>query len=112
MKAKVLVTGGAGYIGSVLVADLLQAGFAVTVIDNFMYRQSSLTGVVHDPHFHVVDGDVRHEPTMKRLLKDADIVIPLAALVGAASCDRDPVAAETCRRRRGCSLPTSRRSSS
>src|SRR5262245_43501965 len=90
---KVLVTGGAGYLGSVLVPTLLDRGFAVTVIDSFMYAQDSLAAVCYRPEFTVVRGDVRSIDTMKPLVKDADIIIPLAALVGAPLCDRDPVAA-------------------
>jgi nucleoside-diphosphate-sugar epimerase len=89
----VLVTGGAGYLGSILVPALLDRGFAVTVVDNFMYGQDSLAAVCHHPAFSVVRGDVRSMETMKPLLKDADIVIPLAARVGAPLCDRDPAAA-------------------
>jgi nucleoside-diphosphate-sugar epimerase len=90
---KVLVTGGAGYIGSVLVPALLDRGFAVTVVDNFMYGQDSLAGVCYHKDFALVRGDVRSEAVMRPLVKDADIIIPLAALVGAPLCDRDPMAA-------------------
>jgi len=91
----VLVTGGAGYIGSTLVPVLLDRGFAVTVIDNFMYSQDSLAAVCHNQKFSLVRGDVRSMDTMRPLLKGADIIIPLAALVGAPLCDRDPIAATT-----------------
>jgi nucleoside-diphosphate-sugar epimerase len=87
---RVLVTGGAGYIGSVLVPALLDRGFAVTVVDNFMYGQDSLAGVCYRPEFSLVRGDVRSMATMRPLVKDADIIIPLAALVGAPLCDRRP----------------------
>lgn len=90
---KVLVTGGAGYLGSILVPALLERGFAVTVVDNFMYGQDSLAAVCYRPEFSLVRGDVRSLDAMKPLLKDADIIIPLAALVGAPLCDRDPLAA-------------------
>ena len=92
---RVLVTGGAGYIGSVLVPALLDRGFGVTVVDNFMFGQDSLAGVCYHPSFSLVRGDVRSMDTMRPLLKDADIIIPLAALVGAPLCDRDPIAATT-----------------
>lgn len=95
MSYKILVTGGAGYIGSTLVPELLQAGHQVTVVDNFMYKQTSLHNVCFHPHFNVVKGDIRVESTMASLLKDADIVIPLAALVGAPLCNMDPVGANT-----------------
>jgi nucleoside-diphosphate-sugar epimerase len=90
---KVLVTGGAGYLGSILVPTLLERGFAVTVLDNFMYGQDSLSAVCYRPEFSLVRGDVRSIETVKRLAADADVIIPLAALVGAPLCDRDPLAA-------------------
>jgi nucleoside-diphosphate-sugar epimerase len=90
---QVLVTGGAGYLGSILVPALLDRGFAVTVVDNFMYGQDSLAAVCSRPEFSVVRGDVRSIETMRPLVKDADVIIPLAALVGAPLCDRDPLAA-------------------
>jgi nucleoside-diphosphate-sugar epimerase len=90
---KVLVTGGAGYLGSILVPALLDRGFAVTVLDNFMYGQDSLAACCYRPEFSMVRGDVRSIETVKRLAADADVIIPLAALVGAPLCDRDPLAA-------------------
>jgi nucleoside-diphosphate-sugar epimerase len=89
----VLETGGAGYLGSTLVPALLDRGFAVTVVDNFMYGQDSLAGVCYHPAFSLVRGDVRSMDTMRPLLSRADIIIPLAARVGAPLCDRDPAAA-------------------
>jgi nucleoside-diphosphate-sugar epimerase len=77
------------------VPELLAAGHKVTVLDNFMYHQNSLAHVCHDPGFDVVRGDVRVESTVLPLLKKADIVIPLAAYVGAPLCARDPVGATT-----------------
>jgi len=90
---KVLVTGGAGYLGSIMVPELLQRGYDVTVVDNFMFKQNSLAHVCSDKNFHILRGDVRDELLMKKLYEKADIVIPLAALVGAPLCDRDPVTA-------------------
>ena len=92
---RVLVTGGAGYIGSILVPALLDRGYAVTVVDNFMYGQDSLAGVCYHRSFSLVRGDVRSMAVMTPLLRDADVIIPLAALVGAPLCDRDPIAATT-----------------
>ncbi|MCP9447723.1 MAG: NAD-dependent epimerase/dehydratase family protein, partial [Nitrospira sp.] len=97
-KRRILVTGGAGYLGSTLVPELLQAGYRVTVVDNFMYKQSSLNHVCHDPRFSVVKGDIRDKDVIAPLLKEADIIIPLAALVGAPLCKQDPVGATTINR--------------
>jgi nucleoside-diphosphate-sugar epimerase len=90
---KVLVTGGAGYLGSTLVPTLLDRGFVVTVVDNLMYGQDSLAAVCYHPAFSMVRGDVRSMETMRPLLAKADVIIPLAARVGAPLCERDPVAA-------------------
>lgn len=90
---KILITGGAGYLGSVMTPIFLHAGHSVTVLDNFLWRQSSLSAVCHHPRFDVINGDSRDKDTVKGLAKDADIVIPLAALVGAPLCDKDPIAA-------------------
>jgi nucleoside-diphosphate-sugar epimerase len=95
MGQNILVTGGAGYIGSIMVPELLAAGHRVTVLDNFLYRRNSLASVCYHPNFSVVRGDVRIESTIRPLLKRAEIIIPLAALVGAPLCDRDPVGAAT-----------------
>ena len=95
MKFNILITGGAGYIGSTLVPDLLTAGHEVTVIDNFMFKQASLNHVCHHPSFKVIKGDIRVENTIAPLIAKADVVIPLAALVGAPLCNIDPVGATT-----------------
>lgn len=95
MSYKILVTGGAGYLGSTMVPDLLNAGHKVTVLDNFMFKQTSLNHVCYHPNFNVVKGDIRIKSVMEPLIKDADIVIPLAALVGAPLCNLDPVGATT-----------------
>lgn len=84
---KILVTGGAGYLGSVLVPELLKAGHEVTVLDNFLFRQNSLMDCCISDNFSIVRGDCRDENIMTRLIKDKDIIIPLAALVGAPLCD-------------------------
>lgn len=93
--SKVLITGGAGYIGSVLVPELLRAGHEVTVIDNFFYDQHSLLDVCHHDHLTVIRGDARDEELLKKHLSGKDFVIPLACIVGAPACDADPVAART-----------------
>lgn len=95
MSYNILVTGGAGYLGSTMVPDLLKAGHKVTVLDNFMFQQASLNHVCNDPNFSIAKGDIRIKSIMQPLLKNADIVIPLAALVGAPLCTLDPVGATT-----------------
>lgn len=96
--SSILVTGGAGYLGSVLVPELLAAGHKVTVLDNFMFQQSSLAALCHLPNFEIVNGDARQEDTLRPLVKNADYVFPLAALVGAPLCKKDPVGATTTNR--------------
>ncbi|MFO0707404.1 MAG: NAD-dependent epimerase/dehydratase family protein [Nitrospira sp.] len=91
----VLITGGAGYIGSVLSRHLLNRGYRVTVVDNFMYRQNSLLDCCGDDAFSVIRGDCRDERLMTDAMRDADILIPLAALVGAPLCNRDRIGAYT-----------------
>lgn len=98
MAQKILITGGAGYLGSVLAPALLQAGYAVTVLDSFRFGANSLAGCCADPNFDAVRGDARDVDTVRPLLKDADVVIPLAALVGAPLCDRDKIGAVTINR--------------
>ena len=98
MSHNILVTGGAGYLGSTMVPELLNAGYKVTVLDNFMFGQNSLAHVCHHPSFSVIRGDIRVENTVRPLMKNADIVIPLAALVGAPLCSKDPVGATTTNR--------------
>ena len=94
-KWKVLVTGGAGYIGSILVEYLLQMNCIVTVIDNFMFKQNSLNHLCDNKNLKIVNGDIRNPAHMAPLLRNADIIIPLAALVGAPLCNKDVVGADT-----------------
>ena len=93
--SNILVTGGAGYIGSTLVPDLLSKKHKVTVVDNFMYDQTSLATSIRDRNLEIIFGDVRDESLMKKLVGKADIIIPLAAIVGAPACDKDPVTAQS-----------------
>jgi len=95
MSLNILVTGGAGYLGSTMVPDLLGAGHKVTVLDSFLFKQASLNHVCHHLNFSIVKGDIRVESTIVPLMKKADVIIPLAALVGAPLCTQDPVGATT-----------------
>lgn len=93
LNLKVLVTGGAGYIGSVLVPDLLRAGCEVWVLDNLMYNQTPFMDWCAEPKFHFVRGDARDKALLEKLVPQMDVLIPLACLTGAPLCDRDPWAA-------------------
>jgi nucleoside-diphosphate-sugar epimerase len=90
---QILVTGGAGYIGSVLVPMLLAEGHAVTVLDNFMFAQASLLDCCNDERLQLVRGDVRDTKLLSDLVAKADAILPLACLVGAPVCAKDPQAA-------------------
>ena len=92
---KVLVTGAAGYLGSVLVGELLEAGHEVLALDNFRYRQSSLLGYCGHERFEVIRGDARDRELMAKCIRDADVVLPLACLTGAPLCQQDPVGSRT-----------------
>jgi nucleoside-diphosphate-sugar epimerase len=91
----ILITGGAGYIGSVLAPHLLQAGHNVTVLDNFLFGQATLLDCCRHEGFRVVRGDCRDEAIVRPLLAQADVIIPLAALVGAPMCANDTIGART-----------------
>jgi nucleoside-diphosphate-sugar epimerase len=86
----VLITGGAGYIGSILTEKLLQSGYNVTVLDSLIYNQLSLLGFCHNKQFKFVHGDVRNETLLKELVDGVDIIIPLAAIVGMPACKSYP----------------------
>jgi nucleoside-diphosphate-sugar epimerase len=90
---KILVTGGAGYLGSVLVPQLLAAGHSVTVLDSFMFRQTSLADCCASDAFDVIRGDCRDGRLLAGLVAKHDVFIPLAALVGAPLCERDRLGA-------------------
>ena len=90
---KILVTGGAGYIGSILVPELLRNGNEVTVIDNFMYGQASLLDCCFDAKLNIVRGDARDNAIISEHIKKADVIFPLACITGAPGCDRDPIGA-------------------
>jgi nucleoside-diphosphate-sugar epimerase len=91
---KILITGGAGYIGSVLTGALLEKNHEVTVLDNLMYNQTSLHIYSHYKTFNFVFGDVRDTQLLTELVNYNDLIIPLAAIVGFPACDRDPELAE------------------
>ena len=95
MKEKILVTGGAGYLGSVMVPRLLNEGYDVTVLDKLMFGQNTLLDCCINDNFHIIKGDCRNEDELSSAIKDKDIIIPLAALVGAPICDCDRIAAQT-----------------
>jgi len=92
---KILVTGGAGYIGAILVPELLKEGHEVIVIDNFMYNQNSLLDCCYDEKLKIIRGDARDENLISKYLKDVDYIFPLACLTGAPLCDKDPIGART-----------------
>ncbi|NUP87112.1 MAG: SDR family oxidoreductase [Burkholderiaceae bacterium] len=91
---KVLVTGGAGYVGSVLIPELLHKGYHVKVLDNLMYNSMSLLPYFVDDRFEFIKGDVRDEKIVQQALMDVDCIIHLAAIVGAPACQRDTRLAE------------------
>jgi nucleoside-diphosphate-sugar epimerase len=86
---KILVTGGAGYIGSIMVPELLRLGYKVSVLDNFIFKQSSLLEVCADPNLTIHVGDARDANTLAKHIATNDIIIPLAAVVGAPACKKD-----------------------
>jgi nucleoside-diphosphate-sugar epimerase len=95
MKLNILITGGAGYIGSVLASRLLSLDYNITVYDNFLYDQSSLNHLCNKNNLSIVKGDVRDNSKILSILPKFDVIIPLAALVGAPICKFDPVGART-----------------
>lgn len=94
-KQRVLVTGGAGYIGSILVPQLLREGFAVTVLDNLLFNQTSLLDCCNNDDLTIIRGDCRSRDLVKKLVDQSDVVIPLACLVGAPVCEQKPAEAQS-----------------
>ena len=92
---KILVTGGAGYIGSVLVPEILGKGHEVIVIDNFMYSQQSLLDCCYNKKLTIIRGDVRDKTLIAKCMQNVDAVFPLACLTGAPLCSKDPIGAQT-----------------
>jgi len=86
----VLITGGSGYLGSIMSERMLEEGYNVTVVDSLRFQQNSLFHLCANPNFEFVNGDVRDEGLMSRLVSKADVIVPLAAVVGAPACAQDP----------------------
>lgn len=95
MTNHILITGGAGYLGSIMTQRFLDAGFRVTVLDNLMYGQHSLFQFCSNPNFDFIYNDARNDNILKQTLGDVDVIIPLAAIVGAPACQRDPLLARS-----------------
>jgi nucleoside-diphosphate-sugar epimerase len=87
---KILITGGAGYLGSVITKRMLDEGHEVVVLDKLIFNQTSLLGYTYTSKFKFIYGDVRNEKLLEKLCNEADVIIPLAAIVGFPACDADP----------------------
>ncbi len=92
---KILVTGGAGYLGSVMVPMLLEKGHEIIVIDNFLYNQTSLLDCCHRKELQIIRGDVRNQSLVSSAIRDVDAIFPLACLVGAPLCEKMPLEAKS-----------------
>lgn len=92
---KVLITGGSGYLGSVITGHLLDQGYKVTCLDNLSYGQKSLFAYAGNPDFDFIYGDVRDRELLKKIIGEFDVIIPLAAIVGVPACDSKPIDAKT-----------------
>lgn len=95
MKEKILITGGAGYLGSVITGYFLEEGYLVTCLDNLMYRQNSLFSFSANKNFNFIYGDCRDKNLLERIVSKFDAIIPLAAIVGAPSCKSRPQEAQS-----------------
>ena len=95
---KILITGGAGYIGSVLIPKLLTDGYEVTCVDNLLYEPTSLMMATKNKNFELIIGDARDVDLMKPLIEKNDIIIPLACMTGAPLCSKDTTAATSVNR--------------
>ncbi len=92
---RVLVTGGAGYVGCAVVPELLEAGHHVVVLDSLRKGGLGLLSCAANPRFRFVHGDVRDERVVKEALSGADVIVHMAAIVGFPACAKDPVLART-----------------
>lgn len=95
IKEKVLITGGAGYLGSVITGHLLEKGYQVSVLDSLIYGQKSLFSYASNPNFHFIYGDVRNKELLEKIVPDFNVIIPLAAIVGMPACNLKPLDAQT-----------------
>jgi len=87
---KILITGGAGYLGSVITGKMLERGYSVTVLDKLIFNQTSLLQYTSNPNFKFIHGDVRNEKLLEKLCLDSDAIVPLAAIVGFPACASEP----------------------
>ena len=87
---KILITGGAGYLGSVITGKMLNAGHEVIVLDKLIFNQVSLLSYTSNPNFKFIHGDVRNEVLLDKLCNKVDVIIPLAAIVGFPACASEP----------------------
>jgi nucleoside-diphosphate-sugar epimerase len=87
---KILITGGAGYLGSVITGKMLSEGHEVIVLDKLIFNQVSLLSYTSNPNFKFIHGDVRNESLLERLCDESDVIIPLAAIVGFPACASEP----------------------
>jgi len=94
MAVSVLITGGAGYIGSILTERFVTQDYKVTVYDNFMYRQNTLLNLCFHPNIKFVRADVRDEASLAKEVRNNDVIIPLAAIVGMPACKKNPLVAK------------------
>ncbi|MGC9332486.1 MAG: NAD-dependent epimerase/dehydratase family protein [Bacteroidales bacterium] len=92
---KVLVTGGAGYVGTTLIPQLLKAGYETICYDNLLFGGDAILPFFRNPLFSFVKGDIRDKNKLKRAVKEADVIIHLAAIVGFPACRKEPELAES-----------------
>ncbi len=97
-KESILITGGAGYLGSVITKHLLEQGYRVTCLDSLRHKQYSVFNFAENSNFEFIYGDVRNKELLEKILPKFNVIIPLAAIVGAPACDLHPVDAESINR--------------
>ncbi len=94
MRKKILITGGAGYVGTSLIPQLLEKDYEVTVFDRLLWGGDVLIPFMADKNFHFIKGDVRDKTALKKIVKGQDVVVHLAAIVGFPACDMNPKLAD------------------